>query len=353
MSAGEYTRDERLTQEAADWYARLRSEAVSEVEVARFRAWIAGNPAHRREFDEVSAMWDALQGVAESPEVAAELQSLRPEAATGAEPRRLSRRAVVGWALAASAAGAAGFLTWQRLFASETYATGVGEQRTVPLADGSILTLNTASRVKVHFSGTRRRMEILAGQANFEVAKDAARPFIVSAGHGEVLALGTVFDVYRRASDTVVTLIEGRVAVVPEVPAGRSGASAELLSGGTPGAEKQAQLHALVLNAGEQVRYGAPGRAPERTHADLQRVSAWRDRKLDFAETPLAEAIAEANRYTPVKIELRAPELADARISGVFQAGRNEAVAEGFGAYFGLDVERSGEDRILLTPKTH
>lgn len=314
-----------LTQEAADWHARLRSESLSEVEEARFRAWLSGDPARRREFDELSALWDKLDSVARSPEVLDERRAIAKTTATP-EPMRVSRRAVVGWALAAGAAGVAGFLSWQRLFASDTYATAVGEQRTVPLSDGSIVTLNTSSQVRVRFSRGERRIDILGGQVNFEVARDPARPFIVRARNGgEVRALGTVFDVYERAKDVVVTLLEGRVAVTP-------GEAADVVE----------------LTAGQQVSFGV-GQSPERAQIDLEHAGAWRSRKLVFADTPLAEAIADANRYTRQQIELRAPQLADAKISGTFDAGRNEALAEGLQAYFGLQVEHSGPDRIVLS----
>jgi transmembrane sensor len=325
MSSSESKIVSSLTQEAADWHARLRSDSLSEVEEGRFRAWLSGDPARRREFDALSALWDSLETVAQSPEVLRERQQM----ATSAAPERISRRAVVGWVLAAGVAGAAGFISWEQLFAADRYATGVGEQRIVPLSDGSIVTLNTSSQVRVRITGARRRVEVLRGQANFEVAEDLSRPFIVSAGGGEVRALGTVFDVYRRAGDVVVTLIEGRVSVVPDAHAGENGA--------------------IVLDAGEQLSFGAPGRAPARRNADLRQVSAWRNRKLLFADTPLAEAIAEANRYSRIKIELRDAHLADARISGTFDAGRNEAVAEGLQAYFGLEAERPVADLIVLS----
>jgi transmembrane sensor len=146
----------------------------------------------------------------------------------------------------------------------------------------------------------------------------------VQVGSGEVVAVGTVFDVYRRANDVVVTLIEGRVDV-------------------------KANAQSLAVMAGEQVSFGAPGQAPLRSVADLARVSAWRSGKLEFRETPLAEAIAEANRYSHVRIELLDATLADARISGVFDAGRNDSLAVALGAYFGLRIQRVGENRILLT----
>ena len=88
MSASQTRNESSLTQEAADWHARLRSENLSEVEEARFRAWLSGDPARRREFDELSALWDSLQGIAQSPEVLGELQRLEPKSAA---PARVSR----------------------------------------------------------------------------------------------------------------------------------------------------------------------------------------------------------------------------------------------------------------------
>ena len=327
MSASHPIKDPLITQEAADWHARLRREPLSEVEEARFRAWLAGNPARRQEFEAISAMWSQLGALADSPEVLAELRAAEVEAAPPAAPPRVSRRAVLGWALAASVVATAGIVSWQWLSAPEIYATGVGELKVVPLGDGSVITINTSSRVAVRFTRSQRRVEVLSGQANFAVAKDAARPFIVSAGGGETLAVGTEFDVYQRENSTVVTLIEGRVNVTSPVA-------------GTP---------VLALIAGEQVSYSAH-EAPLRTTADLRRTSAWRAKKLDFADTPLREAISEANRYSNLKIELRGAELADARISGVFEAGRNDSLAEGVRAYFGLRLERQGDDLIVLSP---
>jgi transmembrane sensor len=321
-------------QEAADWYVRLRSDSVSEVEEARFRAWLSGDPARRREFDELSELWDKLSGVARSPEVLRELSQANRAptaitATTTVAPPRTSRRAVVGWALAAGVAGVAGFMSWQHLFSADTYSTGIGELSKVSLADGSVLTLNTSSRVQVKFSGSERRVDVLQGQANFEVAKDTSRPFIVSAGTGQVRALGTSFDVYQRDDDVVVTLIEGRVAVSPDASTGTRSE--------------------VTLGPGDQVMYDGQDDVLQRTRVDLRRVTAWHARKLDFTDTPLSDAIAEANRYSRQKIELRAPDLAGATLSGVFDAGQNEALADGLRAYFGLHIEHVGEDLIVLT----
>lgn len=322
------------TQEAADWLARLRSENVSEMEEARFRAWLSGDPARRREFDALNTMWDELDRVAQSPAVLAAQQASRKNAAPAAH--RVSRRAVIGWAMAAGVAGAAGFVSWQRWLASGHYETLVGEQRTVPLADGSIITLNTASRVHVQLGSKERRIALLQGQAQFEVAKDAARPFIVSAGRGEVRALGTVFDVYRRADEVLVTLVEGRVSVDGHV-------------GGQVDNQAGTVANQLVLAPGERAAFSSDGSMPVRSQVDVHRALAWRSRKLDFADTPLLEAIEEANRYSTRKVELRAPALAAAKISGVFDAGHNDAFADALRAYFGLTVRRERDDLLVLT----
>lgn len=325
MSASERKHDSLITQEAADWHARLRRESLTEMEEARFRTWLAGNPARRREFDAISAMWEQLGALADSPEVLNELAAA-PAAPAPARTTHVSRRTVIGWALAASVVATAGITSWQWLSAPELYATALGEQRIVPLGDGSVVTLNTSSKISVHFSRNQRRVELLEGQAIFAVAKDAARPFIVRAGGGETLAVGTEFDVYRRAQDTLVTLIEGRVTVTSPLA-------------GSP---------TIALTAGEAASYSARS-AAQLTKVDLQRATAWRRRKLDWADTPLSEAISEANRYSNLKIELRGTGLADAKISGVFEAGRNDSVAEGVRAYYGLRLERFGDDRIVLS----
>jgi transmembrane sensor len=203
----------------------------------------------------------------------------------------------------------------------------------VPLADGSVVTLNTATEIRLHFSADRRGVELVSGQANFEVAKDASRPFVVTAGGSEVRAVGTQFDVYKTADKVTVTLIEGKVAI-KEAPV-------------------EAGAGALEVNlaAGEQLSYETKTGAVRRASADIPRVSAWRTRKLDFSDTPLTDAIAEANRYSRVQIQLDAPELQSARISGTFEAGRSDLFVEGLQTYFQLNVDRSADHRIVLTAR--
>jgi transmembrane sensor len=352
-----------IATEAADWYARLRAQDVSQLEAVRFRAWLAGDPARRREFEAIDTFWDNLSAIEKSPEV------LRVRAELAARRRRKRKgRTGAWWAVAATIVIAMAGVWTAWLWSADRYATNVGEQRTVPLPDGSLITLNTDTEVRLHYSKAKRAVELIRGQANFEVAKDASRPFVVAAGGGEVQAVGTVFDVYKSADKVTVTLIEGKVAVIPQAspglrpppyphpnPSPSEGEGAIASSPSPSHGEGQGVRNAsgkggtaIYLSAGEQLSYATTAGSVKRVSADVPRVTAWRARKLDFSNTPILEAIAEANRYSLEQIVLEAPELKDARISGTFEAGKNDLFAEGLQTFFSLDVVRSPDNRIVL-----
>jgi len=339
MSDAKPTERSSIPTEAADWYARLRAENVTELDAVRFRAWIAADSERRREFEQIDAFWDNLDAIEKSPEVLRERAAIARRRALSAWPatvpsatrRRYKRKGV--WAAAAAVLLVVGASLLVQRQSTDRYVTTVGEQRSVPLADGSVVTLNTATEIRLHFSAGRRGVELVSGQANFEVAKDAGRPFVVTVGGSEVRAVGTQFDVYKSADKVTVTLIEGKVAIT-EAPV-EAGASALEVN----------------LAAGEQLSYEMKTGAVRRANADIPRVSAWRTRKLDFSDTPLTDAIAEANRYSRVQIQLNAPELQSARISGTFEVGRNDLFVEGLQTYFQLNVDRLADHRIVLTAR--
>lgn len=358
-----------VTEEAAQWHARRRSgAALSAAEEVRFRTW-RSKPEHQRAYDEMESLWNELALIADSPEVmaertsseASELHADRGHALAGhAVPARKSRmRAALPWAMAASVilaivVGTTLVLRPAPEIPAVAFATVVGEQRRVALEDGSSVMLNTASEISVKYTRGQRSLTLLKGQATFEVAKDASRPFVVRVGQGTVTALGTVFDVYRQDDRVTVTLLEGRVAVLPNADApGDSGTAlvqnpqASSTAGDSQAASGTAS--AIVLTAGQQVSYAEGNPVPTRTEANVRRALAWREKKMDFQDTLLPEAIAEANRYSNVKIELQAPGLENARMSGVFETD-GKGFVEGVQAYFGLRAEAAGSDRIVLKP---
>jgi ferric-dicitrate binding protein FerR (iron transport regulator) len=180
--------------------------------------------------------------------------------------------------------------------------TAVGEQRSVVLADGSLVTLNTSSSIEVRMVKDHRTVRLLAGEALFKVAHDTARPFDVTTGETTVRAVGTQFDVDRRPASTTVTVVEGRVAVFT----------------GPEGQQKTDEAR-LPLEAGEQLTV-APRIARRPVRADVATAIAWTQRKLIFEHRPLGEVAAEFNRYNHQLIEIRSPELRHQEVTGVFQA---------------------------------
>jgi len=335
-----------IATEAADWYARLRAPDVPELERVRFRAWLASDPARRREFEAVDSFWNDLAAIRDSPEVARVCAHL---AAIRRQRRWRPHRSTWGVAATLILALAGVWLGWHR-WSSGHYLTEVGQMRSVRLPDGSVATLNAGTEIRVRYSQGRRGVELIRGEANFQVAKDPSHPFLVAVGGGQVQALGTVFDIYKSTAKITVTLIEGTVAVTPSLQALSTSASdASVRSAIEAGAPKVIDDSVIVLTAGEQVSYATePTGSASRAAARVSKVSNWQGRKLDFSNTPILVAIAEANRYSPEQIVLDAPQLKGARVSGIFEAGRSDLFAEGLRTYFHLQSVRASAHTIVL-----
>ncbi len=304
--------------EASEWFIDFRAGDVNGEARLRFIEWLRRSPEHIQAYLEVSGVWSELPG--SDPEgrfdIASLIASARnesdviplsrvsarpPPVPPAAEPRafrRLPRRPVLAVAaLALLASITALFLVINRDTA-RSYATGIGEQRTIQLMDGSTVELNSRSRVKVRFTDHRREVALIEGQALFRVAKDKQRTFVVRAGEAEVRAVGTEFDVYRKHTETVVTVVEGRVETYP----GSDGGAA-----------------AIVLSAGEQLTV-LPHTVTKPTRADTVAATAWVQKRLIFEETPLSEVAEEFNRYNRRPLAIDDPELQKLKISGVYSS---------------------------------
>jgi transmembrane sensor len=282
-------------QEAAAWFARLKQRRVESADIQAFSDW-RRTPENAEAFARIEAMWDAAEVLAHDSDMA----ELTLAAARRGAPRPRSR-IQTGWRPAAAALAAVAVLGSGLLWLMaqpKVYATDVGEQRLVRLADGSTVRLDTASRIAVRLRGRERRVELVSGQALFDVRHDAARPFVVEAGETAVTALGTRFDVRRLGAEVRVVLVEGRVRV--DAPTGRTRRS-------------------WTLHPGQQVVPSAP--SPVVTAVDAAQATSWTTGRLVFDRTPLRNAIAEVNRYSPTKIELRAGAVSGIPVSGAFDAG--------------------------------
>ncbi|HEY0182178.1 MAG TPA: FecR domain-containing protein [Rhodopila sp.] len=286
-----------LNDAAVDWLVRLHSGRATGADRDAFTAWRARSAAHEAAARDAELLW---QEIGETP-VAAAFRieaSGAPVVAFRHRASRPTRRAVLAGTVAASAAaivvasGAVGPVAG--LFSD--YATGVGEQRRVRLPDGSTAYLNTRTALSVAFSASERRLSLKAGEAMFEVARDAARPFVVGASDGETRAVGTVFGVRRDGADVDVAVAEGVVEV--SLPAVSS--------------------PPVRVAAGQGVRYAADRFVTPVQPVDVGADLAWQRGKLIFNRRPLASVVAELQRYQVGRIVVADARLRDMPVTGVF-----------------------------------
>jgi len=194
--------------------------------------------------------------------------------------------------------------------------------------------LDTDSAATVAFDEHERKIILTRGQAMFEVATQAQRPFVVYAGDQRVVATGTVFDIRLDRAAVEVTLLEGHVIVDQAgAAAGRDGHSSASLNAG----------QRLVAKAGSAVSVGA---------ADVVQISGWTGGKLVFSGTRLADAVAESNRYTPAPISLAESSLSDMRINGVFRAGQPAEFARAVEQIYPVTVDYLPDGQIRISAKT-
>jgi len=312
---------DRVAQQAAEYYAKRRGATPSD---RRERdQWLHEDPMHAQAYADFQRIWDRTGDVAGDPELQA--MKLRDMAAVRRN-RWLQPRRFLAIAASLVVFLGAGYMVLglQRLPSPVTLATEIGERRTEVLSDGTTIVLNTDSSVEVAYADGKRSVDLLRGEAQFDVAKNPARPFVVTVGGAAVTALGTSFQVRSDGDDTTVTLLEGAVLVAR-------------------GNERH------VLRPNERAVLSA------RTGVSISPIdpllaTGWLDGWLRFRGTPLAEVIVEANRYSPRKLRLGDPRLARVQLSGNFRAGDADSIADAARLILPVRIEKSGKD-LVLQPK--
>jgi transmembrane sensor len=309
--------------EASIWVTRLHGGNRDRAMEAGLRQWIAADPMNARALELATDVWEESENLRRVVPFAHDTEDVAPRRF------RFGLSTVAATALIAAIATLAvilGVLHFQR----ENVVTKLGEQRLLALEDGSRVFLNTATTVEVHYDATTRRVVLESGEALFDVAKRADRPFVVEAGSRRVTALGTSFVVRRDEQTTAVTLVEGSVSV-KAADGADAAAAAE---------------NAVTLSAGQRVTYSSAGSA-RIDQPSVERVVAWRRGQVILEDTPLAEAIAEMNRYSAVRLRLEQPDAAKLVINGLFQAGDSLSFANAVALSYGLTVHESGNEIVL------
>ena len=332
--------------QAADWFV-ANDDGLSDSDQAGLVSWLRDSPKHVQAFLEVTQITRDLAAV-DAPNLSIEslvaaaraddtvdVVTLAPEAAQDSrKSRRRGSRMLWAAPLAAAAAliiVAVSLLWWSRdgewFGLPRTYETAHGEQGAWRLPDGSMLHLNTESSATVRYSGSERVVELNRGQALFDVSHGDRRRFRVSAGGAEVIATGTEFDVYRRDTLTLITVVQGNVRVYAwDSTAARSSA---LPARSTP------------LSAGQQIGVDARGLWGEPVSVDTKAAVAWLRHEIVAQNRPLGEVAAEFNRYGRVQIVIDDPALKLLRISGHFDAYDTDSFTAFLASLEGVTVEKS------------
>jgi transmembrane sensor len=338
---------------ANEWLVRLHDAQVTAADEAEFEDWLRESPVHVREYLRAECLWVALEGVDAQRriDVAALLRdvpdNVRPlpasaMPATEQPPAATSnRRLHPAWFGAAAALVLSVIAGWwyTTLPQTESYATGLGEQRRLVLDDGSVIDMNTQSELAVTLTNHERSIELHGGEALFTVARDPSRPFVVRSGHATVQALGTQFNVYQRHDEVQVTVLEGRVTVA-------SLGSRAPVANPEPSAPDHNQ--SVELNAGDaaELRPGAPIRKTAKVNT--ARTLAWTERRLIFDNEPLSAVVAEFNRYNPRQLVVEDAGIAAQRISAVFDADKPEALVRFLAQSTAIRVDEVSPSRILI-----
>jgi transmembrane sensor len=331
-----------IDEEAAAWIWRMDSSVVAVADRQAFDAWLRQDPRHRRAAAELSSVWSALDGLAEAKRE----EKIATFAANAKLP--LMHHPQRPWVAAAAmlAAVAVGAIWLQRGSESQTLATAVGQQRNVTLADGSIVTLNTNTIVETDLRRRTREIYLRKGEAHFQVAHDRSRPFLVHAGDAVVRAVGTAFEVRVLADQHVdVVVNEGRVEVQATAPVPASPYPSTR-------ARPAAATTVRALNAGERLSTASHDYAVTPiTAQQLSSELAWREGAIIFDGEPLAQAIAEIERYTDARIVVSDPEIAKLRVGGRFRTGNVQEFFDALQTALPVSVRHTSAGLVFIDPR--
>ena len=328
MTTGHSRLTPSVRAEAAVWVARLHSSSRTHAVEAGFRRWLETDARNKEAFELATKAWESGGSfrVGQLPRIS---HHMRRGSTSALSEHRYS--VILGIILCIVSIG--GVVEYIRQRSNVT--TALGEQRSMTLEDGSRITLNTKTRLSVHFEESRRLIRLEEGEALFDVAKNSARPFIVEAGGRQVRAVGTEFIVRREPHLMTVTLMEGTVQV--SVPS-----ETHLIS-----TEATFPFPGTTLTVGQRLTL-ADDSKPLIDQPPIDSVLAWRRGEVVLDKTPLAAAVEEMNRYSLVKLVLDDVPT-NIQLSGIFRAGDSARFAEAVAETYHLRVN-SGANRITLSP---
>lgn len=324
-----------VSRQARDWVVRLASGEMSSKEKDQFQSWLNRHPDHRAAFEREQQFWQQLDPL----RAAFAATPLPQENCTNAGfAPRFRRQRAIGWGLGIAAAVCCLIVALGgdlRLLFLADHRTAVGEQARVPLPDGSTVLLNTDSAITVRYAAGERRIQLLSGEALFEVEPNPEQPFRVAAGGRVTQAVGTAFIVSDHADRITVTVTSGTVAVgLPE---------ASTVSGDAPLPTGVVKVH-----QGEQVTYPREQVPGSVRKVDLQQAASWSEGKIVFEGLAFPQALEALDRYHPGRILFLGDAETARQVSGIFKVDQIDQALDALAATQNLSVTRMSDYLVLV-----
>ena len=322
----------QIREAAAYWLVEFRTDSPDVAARHRFAAWLRTSPEHIRAYLEALALWENAHGY--DPQHRLDISTLvtlaradstitdlptesSPAGASYGSPRPVRWRRLRPYIAVAALLSLLinGAVVWFAMNShTAAYTTQIAEQRSVQLADGSQAYLDASSDIRVNFTRQERTVELLSGQALFRVTKDPQRPFVVHVNDARIRAVGTEFDVNRTSMGNIITVLEGRVLVLPAVRRAK-------------GTRAGFDPAGVAVNAGQKTTVtGGTIAMPQAANTVV--AVAWTRSVLLFASTPLSEVAAEFNRFNSRQLVVASRELASFPVTGTFYASNPQSLSD-------------------------
>lgn len=346
----EKTGVQRLANEqAAEWYLKFKFGDLDE-DHPEYAKWLVASPENKAAMERARATWSVFGEYAASPEVVkVRRDALHRSGKRGArrwggfrflpgQAKAIVATFVIAVALSVYYIGGGIYSPQSDIVTAQRYETDIGETRVITLADNSRVSLDASTHLQVNYTANARDIELLSGQAYFDVAHNPERPFRVKVGQQTVVATGTAFNVEMVNKEILVTLLEGEVVVASSEEQQQS---------------KQANTNPTVkLKPGQLLVKPKIGLSYIKQDINLEKTTAWRDGRVFLDGDNLVASVARMNRYSKIRLSVADKSLENLRISGIFHAGDINAFVQALEAYFPLEARRMTASSIELHPRS-
>ena len=332
------TMSNELKNKALRWYVRMRSPDADDDERQAFESWLMENTMHKEAYNAIEREWQELDDL--DSWAKSELHILEKHMVQD-ENKHNNLFRVTGLAIAtAMALVLLAYILVINQPEVHEYKTEKGEQLKLVLEDGSRIHLNSASSIDVRFNSEAREIHIFEGEGLFDVAPERNRPFVVTVGKSKIVAVGTSFSVYYKKGEFDVTVLEGRVAIVPADMKPEKMATTSLI---------EIDHASLLLEPDQQAYVNKQGQIAEVKIVDADNITAWNRGLIVFDGTPLRTVVKELSRYTIAQIRV-ADNVPDHPVTGVIKIRDQETMLKLLAEVIPVTPVKQSSQLVLLYP---